>query len=708
MPPGTVAMLGPRLIPNRTGTPCICSCQPGDVEIAAVARAWEGLVPELLVVSIDGDLGCAPRNLSRFPAWRVLLVENTNLCHGGLSRIIAYALSEPFQRIVASSREDALILRAAGLGNVSWLPGLFRSRAHVPASAFGVQFFGHELPAAYRAQCLERELRERLDRVTGANPASIAVVVGNGPESGESLISALLSGCAVVAERPAAASGCNSWIMEGRDCVFYETADEAVGLVDRLLRDPEHCREAAAAATAVAQRFLMPEAREQQLVAVVTFADRDGPWSLSSAGAQTEESRRLIVDRLSGYELLQDLHRTHQSVGVWVQGILPECVRTDLAGFPRLRVIPEGAELQSPLIALIGPGEERLSWTRSPVADRVDYVWSLAGGAPQAGRFNDALVEPLSPSVSVVERARVECRVPRKVRRRALATLAVGDKCQQLFREYAWPSWQDYAKHHGCELVVYEKPLDTGARARLRSASWQKCLILEQPELRSFDQVAWVDTDIVMRRDSPSIFDGVPSELVGAVDNDGCPSRVASPRISMEMNRLLNSLLAAKNLPVNARSAYMNRGFVVPDCSDPVEIQAGVWVASPERHRVVFRDVYDRYDDIDRSYEMVPLAYELWQRGLVRTIDWRFNAICIDSIVALCSDLAPDFLRIAYGRGMSPGGDRNALLAAYSALNHAFTNVFWMHFAGGFVQLSGLLRQPPGATPLDRRITPSV
>ena len=108
--------------------------------------------------------------------------------------------------------------------------------------------------------------------------------------------------------------------------------------------------------------------------------------------------------------------------------------------------------------------------------------------------------------------------------RTALVTLTLGDKYQMLWDDVCAPSWRRYAKRHGYDIVVIDQPLDTSARARVRSAAWQKCLVLKPEIAGSYDRVVWLDADIVINPNAPPITDGVPLEKIGAIDEFVFPS----------------------------------------------------------------------------------------------------------------------------------------------------------------------------------------
>jgi hypothetical protein len=146
----------------------------------------------------------------------------------------------------------------------------------------------------------------------------------------------------------------------------------------------------------------------------------------------------------------------------------------------------------------------------------------------------------------------------------------------------------------GSALISSSLPLlDTSPRASSRPIYWQKNLILEQPQLTKYEQVAWIDSDIVINaEEAPSIFDKVPEERIGAVDEyrvpDAATYRKALAATYLRARRLGQPFL--HNL--TPQEYYRMRGFPTFD----EVVQGGVIVSSPRHHREVFRAVYN-YDD---------------------------------------------------------------------------------------------------------------
>ncbi len=168
------------------------------------------------------------------------------------------------------------------------------------------------------------------------------------------------------------------------------------------------------------------------------------------------------------------------------------------------------------------------------------------------------------------------------MKRTAIVTLAIGRAFKEKWERLSADNWHEYARKHGCDLVVFDQPLDCSERAAGRSFSWQKCLILSDPVAKKYDQVAWFDGDIFFNPlDAPNIFDEVPLEKVGAVNSFGDPS-FAENKVALE--RLWKSLRSSPDVLVTGeyktpQDVSLNYGPPVTPL--PTMLNAGVLVASP-------------------------------------------------------------------------------------------------------------------------------
>jgi len=222
------------------------------------------------------------------------------------------------------------------------------------------------------------------------------------------------------------------------------------------------------------------------------------------------------------------------------------------------------------------------------------------------------------------------------VAQQAIVTLVIGADYADRFERYCRANWTAYAKRHGFDLVVIADPLDSSERARSRSPAWQKCLILGAPQVAGYDRVVWVDSDICINPDAPSITDGVPPERIGAIDEHRFPSPEARQAIldtiiavAPESGDLDKRFWEAWRSP-SAWHEYMR----LPPGQSHI-VQSGVMVLSPRHHRELLEHVYHFYEDagsrpLNRSPgwgEMGPLSHEIQMRNLQHWIDPRFNAL---------------------------------------------------------------------------------
>jgi hypothetical protein len=215
--------------------------------------------------------------------------------------------------------------------------------------------------------------------------------------------------------------------------------------------------------------------------------------------------------------------------------------------------------------------------------------------------------------------------------RNAIVTLALGDQYHERWKEFCEPSWRTYAEKHGYDLICLEEPLDSSIRAKGRSPSWQKCLVLSQEFAQPYDRIVWVDADIIINtRSAPSIVDDVPIEKIGAVELYSF-SRSAGTIGPDLVQRMFDYW---KTPIVNSTAEQYYTLFGLPGGFDTV-VQAGVLVLSPRHHRSLLEKVYYEYEGrpgAEWHHEMRPFSYEALKANAIHWIDQRFNWLWIDSM----------------------------------------------------------------------------
>ena len=219
--------------------------------------------------------------------------------------------------------------------------------------------------------------------------------------------------------------------------------------------------------------------------------------------------------------------------------------------------------------------------------------------------------------------------------KKAIVTLVVGKKYEEMFNVYCKDNWQKYCEIFDYDLIVIKKTLDKSQRALERSVAWQKLLILSQEWSDKYDQIVWIDSDILINyKKAQDITSHVSIEKVGAVESFSIPSKIlhniALKRKYDEWKK--NNIAYIDNLTPG--EYYTNRGIAGGNLKEVV--QTGVFVCSPKYHRKIFERIYYNYEDINKTaewnYEMPAMSYELLKANLVEWIPNEYNYCVLDII----------------------------------------------------------------------------
>ena len=210
---------------------------------------------------------------------------------------------------------------------------------------------------------------------------------------------------------------------------------------------------------------------------------------------------------------------------------------------------------------------------------------------------------------------------------RALVTLVIGKYFQSLWEKHCRANWEQYAARHDADVIVLDVPLDSSPRAQARQASWQKLLILGQPQVRDYTQVVWLDADILIHPRAAWVGDNVPPELIGVTDEYEYPTRELNFRALTRLYRLWEkrNIRFARN--ATPREFYTLAGF---DKTFDRATQSGVMVLNPQPHRAILEHVYHNHEQGNLggiNGEMRPLSYELLSANLVHWLAPQWNAI---------------------------------------------------------------------------------
>ncbi|MEI7531879.1 MAG: hypothetical protein WCK52_08100 [Betaproteobacteria bacterium] len=212
---------------------------------------------------------------------------------------------------------------------------------------------------------------------------------------------------------------------------------------------------------------------------------------------------------------------------------------------------------------------------------------------------------------------------------KAIVAFALGEKYQKMFNDLCRLDWEKYCKKYNYDFYLITEPLDDSSRAQARSPSWQKLLILSQPWSSSYEQVVWLDTDILINAEqAQDISEGLDLQKVAAVNAFDIPDKRIHQIIS---KRPGNSLWS--NHWATPQDYYSMNGF--SNVFYPQVVHGGVFVCSPAFHKSIFEHVYYDYEDDPEKMqaEQPALSYELLKNNLIEWLPSEFN-YCVSPLVS--------------------------------------------------------------------------
>ncbi len=270
--------------------------------------------------------------------------------------------------------------------------------------------------------------------------------------------------------------------------------------------------------------------------------------------------------------------------------------------------------------------------------------------------------------------------------RKALVTIASGSKHYNLWKRYAEYSWKVYAERFGYDVVCFKDPLDNSERARKRSISWQKCLILSQKQLDNYDQIVWLDSDIIINyHTAPCIVSTMKSDKIGAVN----AWEFYTSGIYNMLHERMSNYARIHNLPTYQIGEQYFIDYGLSPISERA-VQGGVLVLNKLKHKDILEHIYNNYEDNRPAfwhYEMRPLSYELIKHDLVEWIDMRYNYVVENQKAFSYSHRYPKNIFQRIIRGVKIKYFRSILWTGLvtweeKLILKSFNEGYFIHFAG--------------------------
>ena len=183
----------------------------------------------------------------------------------------------------------------------------------------------------------------------------------------------------------------------------------------------------------------------------------------------------------------------------------------------------------------------------------------------------------------------------------ALVTVSVGEVYKEMSK-LTHPSIKAYANRIGADFICIDESDST-------SPHWEKFQIFNL--LNKYDRIIYLDTDIIVRDDTPNLFDIVPKEQVGMF-NEG----------SFTQQRQLSLIDTCKEYGVTLSSwdgAYYNTGVIVVS----------------RMHKEIFRkpkkEFFSFYEQGYINMIIAQMKLEIRESPLMFSLPYKFNRMtCMD------------------------------------------------------------------------------
>jgi hypothetical protein len=210
----------------------------------------------------------------------------------------------------------------------------------------------------------------------------------------------------------------------------------------------------------------------------------------------------------------------------------------------------------------------------------------------------------------------------------AIVTLILGEEYSAVWNRTARRNWARYCLAQNFDLIAITTPLDRSEQAGARSPAWQKCLILSQPWSAQYERIIWLDADILIAENAPSVIDGVPETHIGGV--------VIGDQWSSAQKQILLERTPTGHIPIDRIEKifgdHQNHIYEANNIKtlEARMISTGVLVLTPGRHRALLESAYDAVE-YGRAYEQPALSHAILENHLLHELNPRFNWMLFDA-----------------------------------------------------------------------------
>jgi hypothetical protein len=367
MPPLVVSdrqiIVGPRYPRRLEGeTVRTLNVPPGPYDLAAlVASLPAGQKPDLILVLADAFEICLPKGLMNVPGRKLLLVADTHQGSSPLQKMLAYARSEPFDRIIVTHDPHHLHwFTEADIAPTTYVPNI--NCAYFPLRVPeqrrpGIIFVGQAGKQHLRRQHLLSEIQKAgLPLIVQRLPAPLAATLYNSTQitfncslNGDlnmRIFEVMAANGFLITDRLSPQSGLESLFCDGKEYIGYDDLPQLLELLRHYLAHPNDCLKIAEAGH---RAYVNGHSPQQRIKDVLDFAFGSSPippCKDARARPGTYDFGHKLDERVRLYELFQSLSRQNERIVVLVDAAVGPRTISDLVDLPRLQiVIDKSAEM---------------------------------------------------------------------------------------------------------------------------------------------------------------------------------------------------------------------------------------------------------------------------------------------------------------------------------------------------------------------------
>lgn len=267
--------------------------------------------------------------------------------------------------------------------------------------------------------------------------------------------------------------------------------------------------------------------------------------------------------------------------------------------------------------------------------------------------------------------------------RKALVTIAIGEKYVREWEKYVRPTWEKYAARHGYDIIPIFEPIRPEFMSAARPAHWQKCFVLGHEKVRRYEEVVWVDTDILINyHRAPCVAAANNSEKIGAVPLQKDNLRFfenTDQRFIPFKSYSWNAYHFPDDIPQHLMQFRTHKKNIKMAEQRSI-VNTGVLVMKPALHRDFLESIFFKYQDAAKTedYEQGPLSDELHAQQMVNYLDRGFNVIFYEELVH-------HYPFLWHRHFLMQQELQEALLSL--CLTTSFLNSYFLHFPGGDKEL---------------------